>query len=77
LSGELQVVRTELRADIGALRTELLATQTGLRGDVASMRGDMGALRHDMTSGFRWLVGVQVLFVVALVGALAAAVFRA
>ena len=42
----------------------------------SELRDEMGGLRREMNTGFRWLVGLQALVVVAVVTALAADFFR-
>lgn len=62
------------------LRTEVATLAASLRGEMADLgrelRTEIGALRKEMTTGFRWLVGLQVLTLTALVTALAAGFFK-
>ena len=65
---------------ITGVRTEIATLAADLRGEMQTMRselrGEIAGLRNEMTNGFRWLVGLQALAVVAVVTALAADFFR-
>ena len=73
LRGEMHALRSELRGEMNALRSELRGDMNAMRSE---LREEIAGVRKEMITGFRWLVGLQALVVVAVVTALATSFFQ-
>ncbi|HXH24578.1 MAG TPA: hypothetical protein VNI78_04965 [Vicinamibacterales bacterium] len=49
---------------------------TGLRAEMVNLRSEMAALRTEVRSDFKWLVGLQVLTLLGVVGGMASLYYR-
>src|SRR5258705_470159 len=68
---------TELRGDMNQQFTEVRAEMTGQFTEVRTeMSQQFTDVRSDMSRQFRWLVGIQLAFLVSVVGAVLGAYFR-
>ena len=69
LRQEISQLRQEIRQEIGQLRQDV-------RQDVGQLRQEMNELRRQVGEQFRWIVGIQILAWISILGTLLVLLFR-
>ena len=61
-----------LKTDIDSLRSEMKALRSEVKAEINSLRSELNSLRSelksDMASQFRWVMGMQVVTILTIVG---------
>jgi hypothetical protein len=61
-----------MRGDIADIRQELRTLRTEMRNEISSVRGELSSMRGELATNFRWLVGLLLTLMLAMIGGFAA-----
>ena len=66
----------DVKSEIRDLRSEMRDLRTEMVGMRAELRGDIHRLEDKTDRHFRWLIGIQITGLLAVIGAMTAALYR-
>lgn len=69
-------LRQEMTANFAQVRQEMTTNFAQVRQEIAQLRQETNELRRQMAEQFRWIVGLQVLAWVSILGTILALFFR-
>jgi len=72
----LRIEMAAMRTEMADLRRDMVAGDAALRSEITELRGEMSRRFDMMDQKFLWLAGTQVGILLAVVGALAGALYR-